>query len=66
MGPNKNALLEANDYSMKYIVSLGTIASIELTMEKYTEKERTADQTIAEIRTLIDIYDKYFRTGRTV
>ena len=59
--PNTKAIDDSA--SAQKIISLGTIEAIKEVMES---KSITTDQKVWNIRNIIDIYDRYFQTGRIV
>lgn len=56
-----------SDEGLNRIVSAGVLPAVQKEIDRCKkDKKQTVDLTVSAIRMIIDSYDKYFHTGRTV
>lgn len=54
-----------DDYALQILVSRGLVPAIKEAISEIEDGDKTVDEFAANVRLLLNGYDKFLRTGRT-
>lgn len=54
-----------DDYALQILVSRGLVPAIKEAISEHEDGDKTVDEFAADVRLLLNGYDKFLRTGRT-